>query len=395
VSVAPDIGHKIKISAEMVEDLGNVVPIQGSLSEESLFNSPAELQQTALDSLPSYPVRVVRRNSHKDPVRTSHGTFYQETARYSDGAVRLTTIGVPHQVRIPNAVVSGDPWFTGPNGFNRVEIEQLVNDGFVVVWNHHQGRHSVAPTSREHIRTIARFLTSKSLAKSASQDHALLDKLGETAGFDTDNIIRRGYSRSAMSGEAFIAQAALPSIGREVVWSDLEGACFARKVGHLAMAKGVSKQLPHEVQAVLDIKRQLAVAVQEDADHRIANLEELKGTLDFHPLNMLHELAWQRLLITGDAGRYAQAIPLHARGVRTAYKHDFSGQQLDWRRIHAPRQGISIIEEDGGHLSGAEPRMLHKKRMRMLRLRDYYEEHGFSFTGLTYQDILPPEIEKA
>jgi len=395
VSVAPEIGLNAKISPEIAGDLENVVPIHGSLSEESLFSSPLEAQQAALNSLADYPVRVIRRNSLKDPIRTPKGTFYQETARYSDGAVRLTTIGVPHKVRVPNAVVSGDPWFTGPDGFNRIEIEQLVNDGFVVVWNHHQGRHSVAPTSREHIRTLARFLTSKSLAKSASQDHALLDKLGEQANFDTQNVIRRGYSRSAMSGEAFIAQAALSNVGREIIWSDLEGACYARKVGHWAMAKGVSKQLPHEIQAVIDIKRQLAASLKEDDDHRPATLEDYKGTLDVHPLNLIHEFAWQRLLITGDAGRYAQAIPLEARGVRTAYEHDFSGQQIDWRRIHAPRQGIFIIEEEGGHLSGAEPRMLQKKRMRMLRLRNYFEEHGYSFSGLTYRDVLPPELEAA
>lgn len=345
-------------------------------------------QQTALAALSPYDVHVVRRKTHKDPVRTSHGTFYQETARYSDGAVRLTTIGVPNKIRVPYVVSEGDAWFTGPDGFNRIGIEQLVNDGFVVVANHHHGRHSILPTSKDRLVTFAKFLASKSLGKSAAQDHALLNDLAENSGFDTEHVISRGYSRKAMTGEAFLAQA--PAQGREVIWSDFEGECFARGVGHLAMMLGVAKQLPAELRTMKEVISQAlnGPEIEMDEDYREVSLGDYAKTLDPHPLNLAHELAWQRLLITGDAGKYAKAVPLDAKGVRTIYIDDYSGQQADWQETHSVRPGIEILLEDGSHLSGAELRMLLIKRQRMLNLRTTLEERELDFSGLHYSDVL-------
>ena len=47
--------------------------------------------------------------------------------------------------------------------------------------------------------------------------------------YDTNKILRDGFSRSSMSGEAFIAMA--PAFDREVPHSDLTAKCFALYVG--------------------------------------------------------------------------------------------------------------------------------------------------------------------
>lgn len=347
--------------------------------------SAYEAQQSALAALPSYSVQVVRRTSHKDPEVTDQATYYEETVRYDDGAVRLATIAVPRLVRCAYPISTGDPWYTGPSGFNRAKIKSMAADGFVVVANHHQGRHAFLPTSRDNLQTMAHFLTSKGVGKSAAQDHALLDDLGRNASFPVDAVIRDGYSRSAVAGEAFIAQTATSSVLRTVEWSDLEAAVFARKVGHLAFLRLLSQQVPHELKTLSDIGLQLARG--ETAN---MSLSDYLGTVDVHPLNIVHEVVWLGLLLSGDAGIYAKAVPLDARGIRTTYRYDYASQQADWQAIHEPRKNLTLLQEAGGHLAGATPSMRHKRRLRFQRLRDYAERTG-SLNGVSARHVLPPE----
>jgi hypothetical protein len=367
----------------------DVIAFPSPCESEGSFVSAEQAQQAALEALPPYDVQVMRRTPHKEPETTAEGTFHQETVRYSDGAVRLVTIGLPHEARSPYPISSGDPWFTGPNGFNRHKITQFVADGYPVVWNHHQGRHSLKPNSAAHAQTVLRFLTSKSVSKSAAQDHALLNDLAPHADFDASRVIREGYSRSAMSGEAFIAQTALPDNSREVVWSDLEAACFVRKVGFLTFGAMVAKQLPRELQTLA----QIGIEAADQSENTPApQLSDYAGTLDVHPLNLAHEIAWLRLLISGDCGAHAEAVPLGAKGVRTVYRHDIASQQADQQRIHAVRAGIAVLNEDGGHLAGATLRMRRIKQGRFLALLDYMSEHDMDLSAIMPRDILPPAL---
>ena len=344
-----------------------------------------EAQQTAFADMPGYEVEVIDRSPFGAPEETDAGKFHQEKVRFSDGAVRLVTVGEPQTLESPYPIVSGDPWYTGSDGFNKWSIQQQVGAGFAVIWPHHQGRHSLKPNSRDHIKTAARFLLTKSVGKSAAQDHALLDHMAPTLDFDVSRVIRKGYSRSAMSGEAFIAQTALPEVKREVVWSDLEAACFAKKVGHIGFLTVLFGQLPDELKTLAKV---LSEAVDHGEDGLSPDLSDMAKTVDLHPLNMTHEAAWLRLLISGDTGVYARAIPLDARGVRTVYTRDRASQHAEQERIHAFRGNIAVIERPGTHLSGATRQELHVKRERDARLLHYMQEHDNDLSEIRPADIL-------
>ncbi len=357
--------------------------------DEKGFFSPEEAQGAALESLPTYDVQVVKRRAYGEPETDEHGSYYQETVRYSDGAVRLCTIGTPHAPNSDHVVHSADPWVTGANGFNNIEIKQLVRNGFHVAWSHHHGRHAPWPTNRQRLLTMARFLSSKSIAKAAAQEHALLDNLAATAPFDTASVIRKGYSRSAMTGEAFIAQSAQRG-DRQVVWSDLEAACFLQGVGITGLAKILVQQLPYEMKALLDIALSVQRGVPAGRDGSTMSLLDYHGTFDIHPLNVAHEAAWVKLLVGGDTGVFARAVPLHTRGLRTTYKHDIMAQAAKWQDHYAVRPNLTLVEKPGAHFSGAAPEILAEKDARYYRLGRYIVDHEGDLSTITAADILPP-----
>lgn len=365
---------------------------------EGHFISAQEAQHETLVNLPAYPVTVLKRRTHKESETDEFGTYHQETVRYSDGAVRLVTLGVPHDPVTPDILSSGDPWLTGHEGFNNIEIKQLVRNGFTTLWNHHHGRHATLPTSRDRIMTTLGFLSSKSIGRSAAHDHALLDDFAPNADFDTGRVIRKGYSRSAMAGEAFIAQSALAALDqaedehRQVVWSDLEGECFSKGVGVVGLFNILTKQVPHEVATLASIAKSVAAKTPATHDGKPISIEDFLGTLDLHPLNLSHEIAWIQLLIRGDAGMFANAVPLDARGIRTIYEHDYMAQESDQVAIHSQRPHLQIVHEPGSHLSGASPEMLAKKDERYRKLGQYIREHGNDLSNITAADVLPEPL---
>lgn len=360
-----------------------------SQTEEGFFNEALVAQQEALDALPEYDVSILRRSSYKETGETAYGKFYQESVRYSDGAVRLITIGEPKKPKSPYPIASGDPWLTGPNGFNNLELRQLVQNGFPVVWNHHHGRHATLPTSRHRAMTMINFLSSKSIAKSASHSHALLDDLETVAGFDTSNVICKGYSRSAMTGEAIIALSAKNHTDRNVLWSDYEAACFLKGVGVVGLAKILGKQIGHEIKALGNIGNELSDGVKFLEDKHAITLEDIKGTFDIHPLNIAHEVAWIQLLIGGDTGIFADALPLDTRGIRTFYENDFMSQRQEWEKIHSVRPNITVLDEPGAHFSGAERKARIAKNNRFKRLGQYIVKHEGDLSQITAKDVLP------
>ncbi|MBC7707905.1 hypothetical protein H7Y63_01645 [Polaromonas sp.] len=355
----------------------------------SYIGNIAESQPAPDIDLPHYPVEVIRQTQHRPTVENSSGIFLSQSVRFTDGAVRLVTIGLPHDPVSDYPIISTDAWFTGPTGFNRFELEQAVAAGFPVIWNHHQGRHAVKPNSPERIHTVTKSLSSKSLSKSAAQDHALLDHMDGSYDFSTDQVIRKGYSRGAMSGEVFIAQCEFPENNRQVVWSDLEGACFARRVGYVAFSKGFLKQLPGEIKTLAEISRDMSKnAFTNKAGEAKPTLDDFLGTFDPHVMNVAHELAWLRLLIGGEAGQYAHAIPRNAKGIRTIYEGDYSGQQADWQTLHAVRPGLKILVEPGAHLAGATNRMITKKQARLRKMAKYLVDNDGDITHLSAKDVL-------
>lgn len=363
-------------------------------SKEGVFLSEAiEAQRAAEASLYDYPVHVVRRSTHKEPVQTPYATFYRETVRYTDGAIRLTTIAEPNESHFgrdrisPYAVVSGDPWTAGPEGLNKGKINRLAKLGYHVIWNHHQGRHAVWPTSRERLNTAVRFLSSKSVGKSAHHDHALLDDLAAVLPVDAQNVIREGYSRSAMSGKAFAALGERYS--RKTVWLDVDAPCFAHEGSVMELLATAAEQIPSEIKgfAVLAIKH--AVDAFHKKDWR--RIPRLLGTLDPHLLNIAHETAWIRPLINGDAGIYGRAMPLDIPGVCVLYTQDKMSHHEDWEYMHSTRPNLAVVRLEGPHLAGAYPENLQKKYDRFNRLMEYMRQNGMSLSGVTPKHVLEPE----
>lgn len=377
------------LASPETQEMQNVVAIRPQ--DEDVFISAEQAREQALAALPPYEVQVERRTAHKEPESTRYGTIYQEAVRYSDGAVRLATIGIPNdrlfgqEGSSPYPIISSDPWLTGPSGLNKDKIEQFVERGFPVIWNHHQGRHSLWPPSVERLKTVKHFLQTKSVGRSAHHDHALLDSLEAGASFHTDEAIREGYSRSAMSGQAYVSLD--EGYDRKTHWIDVDAPCFAHKSSRPEMMKTFLAQAPHEARALGTLA--INLVKEEVPSGRFNRLPGYAGTFDPNWLNLLHEIAWVRPLINGDAGVYAEAMPLNTTGIITLFEHDYMSHQADWHLMHAVRPNLVVSDQEGAHLTGASTEHLAGKYQRFENLMTYMRAHGMSLTGLALEDVIP------
>ncbi len=348
-----------------------------------------EKQQQAFHELPPYDVQVLRRSTHKVLGETDYAKFTQEVVRFDDGAVRLVTRTEPKRTYFgsnnssPYAISSGDALFTGPDGMNAEFIDSYARIGYPVVWLHHQGRHAPLPTNRERFKTMAHFLSSKSVGKSAHHDHALLDNLEENAAtdFDTSVMLRDGFSRSSMSGEAFIAEA--PNYNRAVPHSDLTAKCFALHVGLANLVELAVVQGPEEAKGFL---RVIGSIIKREIDGEKGILRKYAGTFDLHILNIMHEIAWIPPLVSGDSGTYSKAIPLDTSGVRGFLSKDSMSQYEEHAVIHADHPNLALLLEDGAHVDGA---IIQKKIDRWHSVMEYMREHDMSLSGMKPTDYLP------
>ncbi|MCA9329195.1 hypothetical protein KDA11_00985, partial [Candidatus Saccharibacteria bacterium] len=351
-------------------------------------------QQSASLQLPEYNVRVINRIHHKDLGETAEASFTQEKVRFSDGAVRLLSRAQPKSRYFgadnisPYAISAGDALFTGPKGVNSELLIALAGLGYHVEWLHHQGRHAVWPTNKQRVATMARFISTKSVGKSAHHDHALLDNLESTGSvdYDTTCLLRDGFSRSAMSGEAFVALA--PKYGRQVPYSDLVAKCFAQEYTTAGNIRAIITQAPKELRGIA----RLAV---ETASREIAGetraLVNLAGTFDLHPLNIAHEIAWIKPLINGDNGLYSRAIPDDTVGVRGFLSMDDMSQFAEHQLIHADHPNLALIVDHGTHVEGVNRSMINKKVERFKSVMNYMRQNNMSLTGLSPVDFLTTE----
>lgn len=355
---------------------------------EDVFLSPEALQKLAFEELPPYNVRVARRTTHKELGETEYSSFSQEVVRFDDGAVRLVTRATPKPDHFgsmvsPYAISGGDALFTGPNGMNEEFIDAYAKLGYHVVWLHHQGRHAPWPTNKDRVKTMVHFLSSKSVGKSAHHDHALLDDLDDKQAveFDTSVMLRDGFSRSSMSGEAFIAEA--PNYNRSVPYSDLTAKCFALHVGLANLVELAVVQGPEEAKGFL---RVIGNIVKREFNGEKGILRKYAGTFDMHLLNVAHEIAWIPTLVSGDNGMYSKAIPLETSGVRGFLSKDSMSQYEEHAVIHANHPNLVLLLEDGAHVDGA---IIDKKIQRWSSVMDYMRKNNMSLTGMKPQDYLP------
>ena len=362
-----------------------IVKIESFNKAKTLAMHTAD-QQAAFDALPPYSVNVLERKTHKDLGETPYGRFTQEAVHFDDGAIRLVTRGEPKQKYFgrkaisPYPISEGDPWLTGPHGLNEEVTDRLVELGYPVIWLHHQGRHA-----SWNFRTMARFLSTKSVGKSAHHDHALFDNL-EVSGvdFSTFEVIRGGFSRSAMSGEAFVAEA--PLYDRTILHSDLTAKCFAHVPNLFEFVKTMSDQGPEEARGLV---RLIGNLICRERGGEIGIIKKYAGTLDLHPMNILHELAWIRPLLSGDDGIYSGAIPLDTPGVRVFLTKDEMSHYTHHQLIHAKHPNLAILVEPGSHLDGAHQIAVDNRIERFANVIKYMRKHDMNLVGMKPKHYLP------
>jgi len=317
-----------------------------------------------------------------------HGSYYEEVVEFSDGTVRSATRAIVNRkVRAadsisPYTVTATDALCTGPTGHNREVIRRLMTQGYDVEWLHHQGRHTKQPKTVYEGVAFLRALVTKSVGRSAHQQHAYLDDIASQSENQLRTVFAIGESRGGMTGEAVIALAR--QYGRTVAYSDFLAQCYEHRPTRHELLE--SRTIP------IDLLRALGRIGYQiiHADARNGNFRrtgEHLGTLDLHPYNLLNETAWVLPLMSGEAGAYADRIPNDSQGTRTLLDQDKMSQVSSWQERHAGRQGIRFIIERGTHLDLADKHIQERQRKRFERLMQQMQHNGFSLTGVNFDYV--------
>lgn len=300
-----------------------------------------------------YHIRHIERRSLKDPEVTATGAhIYQELCTFFDSnnhvVVREATIAVPNSnlvEAIPNVVISSDPWATGPGGLNRIKIKGLADMGYPVVWLHHADQRS--PLQRN-----------KSISRSATQAHALLDDLDDKSDFKVSEVVVDGYSRGGMTGEKFIALAGLHD--RKTLFSILDAPCFATDMTPAEKRAAIIKQLPEEIKGI----GALAVGHFKHGLKRgdLRALPEFAKTINLHYKNIAQEIMWAKALVNANVGSIIAHQPRNTAGIRNFFEADTISQQASYVDLYAPLKNVVVVAHDGAHIEGASPQYLYEVR---------------------------------
>ena len=338
----------------------------------------------AVAELPTYDVHVVKRKTIGEIEITPRAEFSSELVYFSDGAIRELTRATPNarhfgQNQSDFPVSGTDALGTGPKGINRKIVRGLVELGYNVEWLHHQGRHAELPTDIASVKQMGHFLFGKSVGRSAHHQHALFDHLAKFGGiiYDDKNLLSVGDSRGAMTGEAVDALA--QQYGRNVLFSDYIAACFEHRPERKDIPD-LLRMFPREGRSLgrMIVGKMIEVVRTGNTDE----ITDYLGTIDLHPMNVTHELAWLWPLMSGDAGKYAKAVPLNAVGVRTLEDNDIMSQQQSWQDEYSKRRGIRVINRGGTHLD-----LVHEQQARIdrfERLLQASHEHDDSISGIPH-----------
>ncbi len=342
----------------------------------------------AVAELPPYEVHVVKRETIGEIEITPRAEYSSELVYFSDGAIRELTRGTPNaryfgQNQSDFPISGTDALGTGPKGINRKIITGLVELGYNVEWLHHQGRHAEIPTDIDALKKMGHFLFGKSVGRSAHHQHALFDHLSTFGGiiYDDRRLLSVGDSRGAMTGEAVDALA--PQYGRSVLFSDYIAACFEHSPGVKNIPNLLRIMIPREGRSLGKLIIEKAIEVV-----RTGNTDEITdylGTIDFHPMNVTHELAWLWPLMSGDAGKYSKAVPLDAVGVRTLEDKDVMSQQESWQHEYSKRRGLRVINRDGTHLDLVREQQVRIDRFE--RLLTVVNERDISVSGVPHDEM--------
>ena len=152
----------------------------------------------------------------------------------------------------------------------------------------------------------------------------------------------------------------------------------------------MTSQMPKEAVSLAKLVGNL---IRRERGGEAGVIKKYAGTLDLHPLNILHEIAWIKPLLSGDDGIYSKAIPLDTRGVRVFLTKDGMSHYLDHQLIHTRHPNLAILVEPGGHIDGVHQTALNNRIARFANVLEYMRKHNMRLDGMKYEDYLPkPEL---
>jgi hypothetical protein len=97
----------------------------------------------------------------------------------------------------------------------------------------------------------------------------------------------------------------------------------------------------------------LAQAAGSLTTRRIVHYPE---TLDLHPDAIVHNLAMTRsLILTGEAGRLGEQVPINQHLHITTYRDDFASMHSVWGEIFAEHPNVNLTQVSGLHATIAHP----------------------------------------
>ena len=336
------------------------------VAEKPVFNQPInnvfsidDYREELPQHITNYQIMDVNRANLGVPeVTKTGGHVYQELSTFLDTnghtVTRPVTIGMPNSNLIevsPYAVISSDPWITGPRGLNRIKTNQLVDLGFPVVWLHHADHHSALQPD-------------KSVVRSARQAHALIDDLKANFEYDLGTVIVDGYSRGGMTGEKFIALA--DQHNTNVIFSIFDAPCFAVDMSQLEKMLTMGKQLPNELLGI--VKVGINFLAKSVCENDLSDFTELARTFNPHPKNIIHEAMWAHALVNAQVGPILKHQPKDTSGVRNFFKSDEMSQINAYREAYDPLENVLVLAHEGAHVQGAHPNYLRNDRRTQFKI---------------------------
>jgi hypothetical protein len=182
--------------------------------------------------------------------------------------------------------------------------------------------------------------------------------------------------------------------GATVEFSHHEAEVFPEKLSFAGLAINAAIQAGVEAGAIVAIARSLRGKDSDVSHEKGGSLSDYARTFDTHVLNVLNEILCINKFRSGEAGAYARAVGLDARGIRLHYSRDRWAKVDEWLAINDPRPGIVTVQAPGAHSSGASPEMRALKGQTFSNIANFAREHSGDISTMTAVQVLPDQLKR-
>lgn len=241
-----------------------------------------------------------------------------------DRLVKVRTLDDAYRSDADMIVTTTTAWTTTVGGYVGRRDERIAREtGLQTVSIGAEGSTNMHALGQDVLRTI-------SLAKAAQSEQAILADVSERFDLPTRHY-GLGDSRGAMIKPAHSLYAG--AYGNEVVFTDIKAPCVPDKLGPEDMPR-VALWMAVEALGAAAVTASLV----KERDFGL-----LVGTFDAHPRSVPASLAGiMPALMSGEAGRLAQAAPNDMPGHLVLYGHDILSSVDRWHEIYGPKLDMTI-----------------------------------------------------